>query len=98
VTSSSDAIISKTQTVRIRLSFLNASGENLDDVASTHFADLTFDPTSLATVTRVTDAHYQFDVTGGTPGTGTVQVGYGHDELADEHSFTPVAVTVNPAP
>jgi hypothetical protein len=38
--------------------------------------------------------HYQFDVTGGTAGTGTLEMGYGHDELADEHTFDPEAVTV----
>lgn len=86
------------ETVRVRLKFVNAAGEDLDDVEGSHFAGLTFSPTSLATVTRVTDHHYQFDVTGGIPGTGTVHVGYGHDELADEHSFTPVAVTVESAP
>ena len=47
---------------------------------------------------RVTDHNYQFDVTGGTPGTGTVQVSYGHGEDADEHTFDPVAATVLAAP
>jgi hypothetical protein len=82
------------QTVRIRLKFLNAAGDDLDDVEGEHFAGLTFEPTTLATAARLSDHHYQFDVTGGTAGTGTVQVGFGHDELADETSFTPVAVTV----
>jgi hypothetical protein len=86
------------QTLRIRLKFLNAAGEDLDDVESGHFAGLTFNPASLATVARVADHNYQFDVTGGTAGTGTVQVSYGHDEAADEHSFDPVAVTVEAAP
>jgi hypothetical protein len=86
------------ETVRIRLKFLNAAGEDLDEVEGSHFAGLTFAPASLATVTRVADHHYQLDVTGGTPGTGTVQVGYGHDELADEHSFTAVGITVETAP
>jgi hypothetical protein len=84
------------QTVRVRLSFLNAASEDLNDVESSHFAGLRFDPASLATVTRVTEHHYQFDVTGGTPGTGTAQVSFGHDELADEHTFTPVDVFVDP--
>jgi hypothetical protein len=84
------------QTVRVRLKFLNAASEDLDEVESSHFAGFTLDPASLATVTRVTDHHYQFDVTGGTPGTGTVEVGFGHDELADEHTFTPVDVVTDP--
>lgn len=57
-----------------------------------------YDPTSLAAVARVPDHNFQFDVTGGTPGTGTVQVGFGHDQLADETSFTPVAITVQAGP
>jgi len=84
------------QTARVRLKFVNAASEDLDNVESSHFAGLTLDPGSLATVTRVADHHYQFDVTGGTPATGTVEVSYGHDELADEHSFTPVDVVVDP--
>jgi len=31
---------------------------------------------------------------GGTAGAGTLQVGYGHDELADEETFTPGSVTI----
>ena len=84
------------QTVRVRLRFLNAASEDLDDVEGSHFAGLTFDPASLATVTRVTDHNYGWMFTGGTPGTGTVQVGYGHDELADEHTFTPADAVVDP--
>jgi hypothetical protein len=84
------------QISRVRLTFLNAASENLDDVESTHFAGLTFNPGTLATVTRVTGHNYQFDVTGGTQGTGTMQVGYGHNELADEQTFPAVDVTVDP--
>jgi hypothetical protein len=83
------------QTVRVRLEFFNAASEDLDDVETTHFAGLIFAPPSLATVARVTDHNYQFDVTGGTPGEGTAQVSYGHNALADEHSFTPVSVVVD---
>jgi hypothetical protein len=82
------------QTVRVRIKFFNAAQEDLDDVEAEHFGGLTFDPTSLATAVRLTDHHYQFDVTGGTAGTGTLQVGFGHDELADEGTFDPVTVTV----
>jgi hypothetical protein len=86
------------QTVRVRLKFFNAADEDLDDVESGHFGGLAFEPASLATVARVAGHNYQFDVTGGTPGSGTVQVSYGHDEEADEHTFEPVAVTVVAAP
>jgi hypothetical protein len=87
------------QTVRVRLKFFNAAQEDLDDVEAEHFGGLTFNPvSSLATVARVTDHNYQFDVTGGTAGTGTLRVGFGHDEVADEVAFDPAPVTVMPAP
>jgi hypothetical protein len=85
------------QTVRVRLKFLNEASEDLDDIESTHFAGLTLNPGTLATVTRVTGHNFQFDVTGGSQGTGTMEVGFGHDELADETTFSPVDVIVNPA-
>jgi hypothetical protein len=83
--------------VRVRLRFLNAASEDLDDIESTHFAGLTFSPGTLATVTPVSDHHYQFDVTGGAPGSGTMQVGYGHDDLADETTFPAANVVVDPS-
>ncbi len=86
------------QTVRVRLKFFNAADEDLDDVEAEHFGGLTFDPASLASVARVSGHNYQFDLTGGTPGTGTVQVSYGHDEAADEHTFKLIAATVVAAP
>jgi hypothetical protein len=63
-------------------------------VEGSHFGGLTFNPTSLATGTRVTGHNYQFDVTGGTAGTGTLQVSFGHSEDADEPTFPTEAVTV----
>jgi hypothetical protein len=86
------------RTVRIRIKFLNAASEDLDAVEGEHFAGLTFTPASLATVAAVADHHFQFDVTGATSGTGTLQVGFGHDALADETTFPPAAVTVQAAP
>jgi hypothetical protein len=84
------------QTVRVRLKFFNTAQDDLDDVEAEHFGGLTFDPASRATLTRVTGHNYQFDVTGGTPGGGTLQVSYGHDETADEVTFNPEPVTVAP--
>jgi hypothetical protein len=81
------------QTVRVRIKFFNAEQQDLDPVEGEHFGGLTFNPVSLATVARVTGHNYQFDVTGGSAGTGTLQVGYGHDELADEVTFDPAPVT-----
>ena len=72
------------ETVRVRIQFFNEAGDNLDDVEAEHFAGLTFDPAALATVARVPDHNYQFDVTGNTVGSGTVTIGFGHDEAADE--------------
>jgi hypothetical protein len=86
------------QTVTVQLKFLNAANEDPDAVEDEHFGGLTFDPTSLATVARVPGHNYRFLVTGGTPGSGTVQVSFGHDSLADETTFPPVAATtVQPA-
>jgi hypothetical protein len=82
------------QTVRVRIKFFNAEQQDLDPVEGEHFGGLTFNPASLATVARVTGHNFQFDVTGGTAGTGTLLVGYGHDELADEVTFDPAAVLV----
>jgi hypothetical protein len=86
------------QTVTVQLKFLNAADEDLDAIEGEHFAGLTFAPTSLTTVARVPGHNYRFEVTGATPGTGTVQVSFGHDSLADETTFPPVAATVQPAP
>jgi hypothetical protein len=85
------------QSVDVQLKFFNAEDEDLDEVESEHFGRLTFNPASLATVTRDPLHNYRFTVTGGSAGTGTVQVSYGHDEAADETSFDPVAVTVEAA-
>jgi hypothetical protein len=81
------------QTARIQLKFFNAADEDLDEVESSHFGGLTFNPPSLVTVARVVGHNYQFDVTEANEGSGTVTVGYGHDEAAAEHQFP--AVTVN---
>jgi hypothetical protein len=83
------------ETALVRVQFLNAAGENLDDVESEHFAGLTFQPVALATAVRRADHHFQFDVTGGTQGSGTVTVGFGHDDAANEVSLPSAAVTVS---
>jgi hypothetical protein len=83
-------------TVRVRLRFLNAASDDLDDVEGTHFAGLTFQPAALASVSRVAGHNFQFDVTGGTEGSGTMLVGFGHDQAADETTFPAANVTVSP--
>ena len=85
------------QSVEVQLKFFNAEEEDLDIVESDHFGGLTFNPTSLATVTRDPLHNFRFTLTGGTPGTGLVQVSFGHDEAADERPFDPVGVTVQAA-
>jgi len=85
------------QAATVQLKFFNAEDEDLDIVEDTHFGGIAFDPASLATVTRDPTHNYRFTVTGGTPGTGTVQVSHGHDEAADETTFDPVPVTVEAA-
>jgi hypothetical protein len=82
------------QTARVRLRLFNAAGEDLDAVEAEHFAALTFNPADLVTIARVPGHNYQFDVTGNTAGTGTMQVSFGHDEQADEVTLDPAAVTV----
>ncbi len=81
-------------TTHVQLKFYNAADEDLDDVESEHFASIAFSPSTLATVTAVAAHHYQFDVTGGTAGSGTMTIGFGHDAQADEHSFDNISVTV----
>ena len=84
--------------MRVRLKFFNAAEEDLDEVEGSHFGGLTFEPASLATFVRVTDHHYQFDVTGATPGRGTVQVVSGMTRWPMSTPFDPVAATVVAAP
>jgi len=81
---------------RVTIKFYLADGSEETTIETTHFSSLTFTPTALAAATSVTDHHFQWDVTGqSAAGTGTVMVGYGHDNLADEHSFGPFPVTVS---
>ena len=81
-------------TSRVQIKFFNKDGDDLDDVEAEHFGRLTFSPTSLATATRLADHHFQFDVTAPNAGSGTLQVGFGHDDTADEKIFSPVNVNV----
>jgi hypothetical protein len=82
------------ETVRIRVQFFNENDEDLDNVEDSHFAGLTFNPTSLATAARVSDHNYQFDVTATAVGPGTVAIGYGHSEDADEVTFSGIPINV----
>jgi hypothetical protein len=81
--------------VVVQIKFFNAAGEDLDAVEAEHFGGLSLNPTSLGTVTPLTDHHYQFNLTtSATPGSGTLTVSFGHDEAADEVTFDPAPFTV----
>jgi len=84
------------ETVTVRATFLNAGGDNLDDIEDSHFSSLTFDPAGIGTATIDPNAHYshEVDVTAAAATTGTVTVGFGHDDQADEHSLGPIDVVV----
>jgi hypothetical protein len=82
------------EAVRVEVRFLH-EGEVITGIEGEHHASLTFAPSTLATVGSVADHNFQKDVTAqAAPGAGTVVVGYGHDEDADELSFDPIPVTV----
>ena len=82
------------ETVRAEVRFLDEDGEVITGIED-HFAGLTFTPSSLATVTRVVGDNFQHDVTAqADAGTGSVVVGYGHDEAADELEFPAINVTI----
>jgi len=94
VPQTSPYVLTAGETSRIQIKFFNAAGDDLDDVEAEHFGLLTFSPTSLATATRLADHHFQFDVTALNVGSGTLQVSFGHDDTANEKTFTPVTVNV----
>ncbi len=94
VPQTSPYVLTAGQTSRVQIKFFNAAGDDLDDVEAEHFGGLTFTPTSLATATRLADHHFQFDVTAPNVGSGTLQVSFGHDDTADEKTFSPVNLNV----
>lgn len=84
------------QTVTVRMIFFNHANESLDDVEGEHWSKLSFDPGTLATATVDVDHHFsQSVVVNGVANTkGIVDIGFGHDELADEHTLhAPVRIT-----
>ena len=88
-------VIPAGETIRVEVRFLDDEGEVITGIDADHHAGLSFTPATLANVARVADHNFQKDVTGqATVGTGTVLVGYGHDEAADELSFGPFPVSV----
>lgn len=81
--------------LRVEVKFFNDEDEEITGIDDDHHAGLTFTPSTLAAVASVDGENFQKDVTGqAEPGTGTVRVGYGHDEDADELNFGPYDVSV----
>jgi hypothetical protein len=83
------------ETVRVEVRFLDDHGDVITGIEGEHHTKLTFTPMTLATTASVEGLNFQKDVTAqADPGVGTVTVGYGHDEAADELTFGPYDVTV----
>jgi hypothetical protein len=81
--------------VPVEVKFYHDDGDEITGIEDEHFARLTFTPSTLATVADVPNQHFHKIVTAGADiGNGTVTVGYGHDEAADELTFGPFTVTV----
>jgi hypothetical protein len=80
-----ELVLTVGQPVRVEVRFLDQDGAVISGIEAEHHAGLTFTPATLATVASVPGHNFQKDVTGqATPDTGSVMVGYGHDEAADE--------------
>ena len=73
----------------VHISFFNVSNENLDPAEAEHYSLLTFTPAANITATMDPNQHFRHGVvTTAVAGTvGTLDIGYGHDAPADEHSF-----------
>jgi len=83
------------ETVRVEVRFLDDEGDVITGIEDDHHTKLTFTPAALATTASVDGLNFQKDVTTqGDFGTGTVTVGYGHDEDADELEFGLYPVSV----
>lgn len=81
--------------VPVEVKFYNDQGTEIAGTENDHFARITFAPSTLATVADVAGEHFHKTVTGGGElGSGTLTIGYGHDEGADELTFGPFTVSV----
>lgn len=91
-----DVELPEGQTVRIEVRFVDEHGDVIEGLEEGHYTKLVFDPTDLATPTPVSDQRFFLDVEvlGSSGETGTVSVGYGHSEDADELTFGPFDVTI----
>jgi hypothetical protein len=75
--------------------FLDDHGEEIEGIEDGHYAALVFTPATLATTAYAAGRHFLIEVTAqAMAGTGTVSIGYGHAEDADELTFGPIDVVV----
>ncbi|MGH7497410.1 MAG: hypothetical protein ACREL3_00990 [Gemmatimonadales bacterium] len=82
-------------TAPAEVKFYRSDGQEITGIEGESFAKITFSPSTIATATDVPDEHFHKTVTAGSqPETGTMTIGYGHTEAADELSFGPYTVTV----
>jgi hypothetical protein len=91
VTDTSDTVVFAAGTNdTVVLTFFNAANDNLNDVEAEHFSTMTFTPPDSITATRLSAHHFQQHlVIGNVAGqVGDLDIGFGHDTLADEHSFS----------
>ena len=80
---------------RVVVKFYHDDGDEILGTELDHFAALNFTPVALATTAGLVDSHFAFDVTAqAAPGAGTVNVGWGHEAVADDLTFGPFPVTV----
>jgi hypothetical protein len=87
--------LSTNETVRVEVRFIDADEQPITGIEDEHHTALSFLPDDLATTESVEGANFQKDViASATPGVGSVMVGYGHDEAADELEFGPFNVVV----
>jgi hypothetical protein len=84
-------------TTRVTVHFYDADGDDISQelIDSGHYTSLTFAPSSFATVAVVAGERFERDITvDADPGTAaTLDIGYGHDEAADEEAFGPYPIT-----
>ncbi len=86
-------------TTRVDVHYYDVDGADItSDLIADHFSSLTFTPASFATVASVAGVRFEHDVTvdAAAGSASELLIGWGHDELADELSFGPYAVTAVP--
>jgi len=74
----------------VRVTFYNAGDENLDAHEDDHYSALTFLPATGLTSTVDSTHNFRHEVVNTLAAgvTGDIDIGYGHDAAADEHTFT----------